>query len=289
MTSTTNNAPTNNATVKGTKLVLGATGKTGRRIVDRLRARGADVRIGSRSASPSFDWDNEATWAPVLKNVDAVYISYYPDVAVPGATDKIRGLSKLAVASGVRRLVLLSGRGEKEAQECEKIVMAAGAEWTIVRCSWFMQNFSENYMLDDVLRGEVAMPAGDMPEPFIDTDDIADVAVAALTEAKHAGEVYELTGPRMLTFAEAVGEIAKATGRDIRYIPITHQEYEAAMKEAGIPADVIWLVNYLFTEVLDGRNANLTDGVQRALGRAPKDFADYARETAATGVWSPRA
>jgi uncharacterized protein YbjT (DUF2867 family) len=283
MTSTTKNT-----TLTGTKLVLGATGKTGRRIVERLRARGADVRIGSRQARPAFDWDDHATWAPLLEGVEAVYISYFPDIAVPGATDKIRELSRLAVESGVRRLVLLSGRGEHEAEACEKIVQAAGAEWTIVRCSWFMQNFSEAYMLDDILRGEVAMPAGDMPEPFIDVDDIADVAVAALTEAQHAGQLYELTGPRMLTFAQAVGEIAKASGREIRYIPITHQEYEAAMKEAGVPADIVWLVTYLFTEVLDGRNAKLTDGVQRALGRAPKDFADYARETAATGVWSAR-
>jgi uncharacterized protein YbjT (DUF2867 family) len=274
---------------KSTKLVLGATGKTGRRVVDRLKALGHEVRLGSRSATPSFDWEKEETYAPVLRGVDAVYITYFPDVAVPGATDKIRTLSKIAVENGVRRLVLLSGRGEHEAEECEKIVQQSGAEWTILRCNWFMQNFSEAYMLDAVLAGEVAMPAGDQPEPFVDCDDIADVAVAALIDDKHANQLYTLSGPRTLTFAQAVGEIAKASGREVRYIPITHKEYEDYMRAAQVPPDIIWLVSYLFTEVLDGRNESLTDGVQRALGRKPKDFADYAREAAATGVWTPKA
>jgi uncharacterized protein YbjT (DUF2867 family) len=274
---------------QSTKLVLGATGKTGRRVVDRLKALGHSVRLGSRSASPAFDWDNEATYAPVLRGVDAVYITYFPDIAIPGATNKIRALSKIAVENGVRRLVLLSGRGEHEAEACEKIVQESGAEWTILRCNWFMQNFSESYMLDAVVAGEVAMPAGDQPEPFIDTDDIADVAVAALTDDKHANQLYELSGPRALSFAQAVGEIAKASGRDIRYIPITSKEYEDYMRQAQVPPDVIWLVSYLFTEVLDGRNESLRDGVQRVLGRKPKDFADFARETAATGVWSAKA
>ncbi len=91
------------------------------------------------------------------------------------------------------------------------------AEWTILRSSFFSQNFSESFFLEPILGGEVALPAGDVPEPFVDAEDIADVAVAALTEDGHAGELYELTGPRLLTFAEAVGEISRATGRKVRY------------------------------------------------------------------------
>ena len=276
-----------NTQEKKTTLVLGGTGKTGRRVVERLKARGVPVRIGSRSAELPFEWQDQTTWAPVLQNVASVYIVYYPDLAVPGAADTIRSFVDQAVQSEVRRLVLLSGRGEEEAQRCERIVQDAGAEWTILRCSWFSQNFSEDYLRDPVVSGEVVLPAGDVGEPFIDADDIADVAVAALTEDRHVGQLYELTGPRLLTFAEAVGEIAQATGREIRYVQVSAEQYASALAEVDLPADVMWLVNYLFTTVLDGRNAHLTDGVQRALGREPRDFTDYARATAtAAGVWN---
>jgi uncharacterized protein YbjT (DUF2867 family) len=214
-----------------------------------------------------------------------VYVSYFPDLAAPGALAAVRSFAELAVKSGVRRLVLLSGRGEEEAQRAELAVQEAGAEWTIVRCAWFMQNFSENYLLEPILDGEVVLPAGDVPEPFVDADDIADVAVAALTEDGHAGQIYELTGPRLLTFAEAIGEISRAASRKIRFGPISVEEYASMLNEHEVPAGFVWLLTYLFSEVLDGRNAYLTDGVQRALGREPKDFVVYAREVAATGIW----
>jgi uncharacterized protein YbjT (DUF2867 family) len=271
-----------------TTLVLGATGKTGRRIMERLVAKGVQVRAGSRSAQPSFDWENRATWGPALRGVDKVYVSYYPDLAAPGATDAIRAFSELAVKSGVRRLVLLSGRGEAEAQASEEIVRNSGIEWTLLRASWFNQNFSENFLIDAVLSGEVALPAGNVGEPFIDTNDIADAAVAALTEDRHIGQLYEITGPRLLTFAEAIGEIARATGRPIRYRQITSEQYAAALKDVSVPPELASFLGYLFDEVLDGRNASVTDGIQRVLGRAPRDFSDYARETAATGAWTPR-
>jgi uncharacterized protein YbjT (DUF2867 family) len=214
-----------------------------------------------------------------------VYVSYYPDVSVPGAVDTVGAFARLAVASGVPRLVLLSGRGEPEAELAEQAVRDSGAALTVVRATWFAQNFSEDYMLDYVLAGEVALPAGDIAEPFIDADDIADVAVAALTDDRHVGQVYELTGPRLLTFAQAVAEIARATGRDIRYVPISIEEHAASSLAHGVPEEVVELLTYLFSEVLDGRNAHVADGVQRALGRAPKDFTDFALDAAASGVW----
>jgi uncharacterized protein YbjT (DUF2867 family) len=269
-------------------LVVGGTGKTGGRVVERLRARGLPVRVGSRSGTPPFDWDDQASWAPALQDVASVYVSYYPDLAVPGAAAAVGSLAELAVASGARRVVLLSGRGEEEAQRAEQAVRDSGADWTVVRCSWFAQNFSESFMLDPVLAGEVALPAGTVGEPFVDVDDVADVAVATLTEDGHVGQLYELTGPRLLTFAEAVAEIGKAAGRPIEYVPITAEQFSAALTAEQVPGDYVWLLTYLFTEVLDGRNASLTDGVQRALGRAPRDFSDYARHAAATGVWDRR-
>jgi uncharacterized protein YbjT (DUF2867 family) len=273
-----------------TTLVLGGTGKTGRRVVQRLEARGLPVRVGSRAGDPPFEWNDPATWSPVLRNVEAAYVAYYPDLAVPGATDAIRAFAAQAVASGVRRLVLLSGRGEEEAQRSEEAVRGSGAAWTLLRSSWFAQDFSEHFLLDPVLSGEVALPVGSVPEPFVDAEDIADVAVAALTEDRHAGELYELSGPRLLTFAEAVAEIAQASGREIRYVEVPMAAYAKALAEHGVPAEFVALITYLFTEVMDGRNAHLTDGVQRALGRPPRDFRDYARQTAATGVFAtPRA
>jgi uncharacterized protein YbjT (DUF2867 family) len=269
-----------------TTLVLGGTGKTGRRVIERLTARGVDVRVGSRSAEIPFDWTDRATWPAALAGVRQVYVAYYPDIAIPGSAELVGALARAAREAGVERLVLLSGRGEEEAQATERVVQACGLEWTIVRCSWFNQNFDEGYLIDPILAGEVALPAGDVPEPFVDADDIADVAVAALTENGHIGEVYELTGPRMLTFAEAVAEIAKATGREIAFVPLAHEDYVAALAHADLPADVAWLIGYLFGEVLDGRNSHLTDGVQRALGRQPKDFTDYARDAAARGAWN---
>jgi uncharacterized protein YbjT (DUF2867 family) len=270
-------------------LVLGGTGKTGRRVVERLQARDLPVRVGSRSGEPPFDWEDQSTWAPVLEGVRSAYVSYYPDIAVPGATETVSSFADLTVKSGVSRLVLLSGRGEPEAERAEQAMRDTGAELTIVRSTWFAQNFSEDYWRDYVLSGEVALPAGETPEPFVDADDIADVAVAALTDDRHIGQLYELTGPRLLTFEEAVQEIAKATGREIRYVPISIEEFAAAAGEQGVPGEVIDLLRYLFSEVLDGRNAHLADGVQRALGREPRDFADYGRDAAASGVWNPSA
>jgi uncharacterized protein YbjT (DUF2867 family) len=269
-------------------LVLGGTGKTGRRVVERLAARGIPTRVGSRSGEPPFDWDEKATWAPALDGVGSVYVSHYLD-ALPGAAETVGSFADLAVKSGVRRLVLLSGRGEAEAERVQQAVRDTGAELTILRATWFAQNFSESYFVDGLVAGELALPAGDTPEPFVDADDIADVAVAALTDDRHIGQLYELTGPRLLTFAQAVTEIAEATGREILYVPISVDDFASALRAQQVPPEDIELVAYLFTEVLDGRNARLADGVQRALGREPRDFSQYARDAAATGVWDPAA
>lgn len=275
-----------NTQTNDTILVIGATGKTGRRVAERLTARGWPVRAGSRSGAPAFDWDDPATWPAALRDVGAVYVSFQPDLVVPGATATIGAFVAQAVASGVRRMVLLSGRREALAQQAERLVLDSGLEATIVRCAWFNQNFSEGFLLDAVLSGRVELPVGDVTEPFVDSDDIADVAVAALTEDGHEGQVYELTGPRLMTFADVVAELSAASGREIDFETVEREAFADGLSAAGLPADAVWLVDHLFAEVLDGRNASLADGVERALGRAPRDFADYARETAASGVWA---
>jgi uncharacterized protein YbjT (DUF2867 family) len=270
-------------------LVLGGSGKTGRRVVERLRARGLPVRVGSRSGRPPFDWNDRSTWAPALEGVGSVYLTYYPDLALPGAVEATRSFAELAVASGVPRMALLSGRGEPEAERAEEAVRGTGAELTILRSTWFMQNFSEDYMVEHVVSGEIRLPGGDVPTPFLDADDIADVAVAALTDDRHVGQLYELTGPRSLTFADVAAEISEASGRELRYVPVTLEQHAAKAAEHGVERELIELLTYLFSEVVDGRNATTTDGVRRALGREARDFRDYARETAASGVWDASA
>ena len=220
-------------------LVLGGTGKTGRRGVERLQAGGHSVRVGSRSASPAFDWDHEAGWDACLADVTAAYITYTPDLAMPGAADAIQAFVKRAKKKGVQRLVLLSGRGEAEAQACEKIVQESGLNWTIVRASWFNQNYSEGAFLDMVLAGAITLPAGDQVEPYVDVDDIAEVASAALTQDHHHGEIYEVTGPRLMTLKEIAAELSAATGREIEYVDVQHEAFVGGIADSGAPKEVV--------------------------------------------------
>ena len=270
-------------------LVIGGTGKTGRKVASKLAEAGHNVRIGSRSASPSFDWNTPETWSEAMQGIDKVYITFQPDLAVPGAFEAIEELTKQAKLCGVRKLVLLSGKGEREAELCEQVVINSGLDHTIVRASWFNQNFSESFLLEPILGGFVALPQADIKVPFVDTEDIADVVVETLLNDQHNGNIYQLTGSRILTFKDAIQEIAKATNRNIAFQPITIPEYTKAMKEQGIPEDFVWLVEYLFSEVLGNPGiSEMTNDIENVLGRPPKDFLDYVNETAATGVWFPK-
>ncbi|SHF10957.1 Uncharacterized conserved protein YbjT, contains NAD(P)-binding and DUF2867 domains [Arenibacter palladensis] len=273
---------------KNNILVIGGTGKTGRKVVDRLIKAGHKVRIGSRSASPAFDWEQPETWSESLLGMDKVYITFQPDLAVPGALEAIEELIRKAKQSGVKKIVLLSGKGEREAELCEQVVIHSGLDYTIVRASWFNQNFSESFFLEPILEGFVALPQADVKVPYVDTDDIADVAVAALLNEKHNGQIYQLTGPRQLTFKEVIREIAEATGREIAFTPIALSAYTQVMKQQGVPADFVWLIEYLFTEVLGNPdNAEITHDIEKVLGRKPKDFSEYVKETTDTGIWNP--
>ncbi len=267
-------------------LVIGGTGKTGRKVADSLRSLGINVRIGSRNASPAFDWEDPNTWAEALKGMNKVYITFQPDLAVPGAQEAIKGLTEEARIAGIQKLVLLSGRGEHEAEMCEQIVINSGIDWTVVRADWFNQNFSESFFLDPILAGQVAVPRAETKIPFTDTDDIADVAIEALLNDEHNGKVLELTGPDLWTFEEVVKEIAKATGRNIGFHSISLEEYTQMLRAHEVPDAYIWLINYLFTNVLDGRNASTTNTIEEVLGRPAKHFSDYVKDTAATGIWN---
>ena len=267
-------------------VVIGGTGKTGARVAQRLTAVGIRTRIASRTSGTRFDWNDQTTWQPAMSGVEAAYVTYAPDLAVPESSTHIEELAELAYREGVRRMVLLSGRGEPAAQKAEQVLADTGLEWAVVRASWFAQNFSEGYLLDPIREGHLALPVGEVGEPFIDVDDLADVAVAALTRTDLLGRVLEVTGPELLTFAEAVEAISAASGRAMSFERIGLQQFSDGMAEVGVPSDVVELLTYLFAEVLDGRNQSVTGVVEEVLERPARDFTTFAAEAARTGVWS---
>jgi uncharacterized protein YbjT (DUF2867 family) len=273
--------------MRTTHLVVGGTGKTGRRVVDRLHRGGHSVRSLSR---PAFDWDDPGTWSSLEAGADTVYLTYAPDVAFPGAPEAVAEVAGRALAAGARRIVLLSGRGEPEAQRAEQLVSRLAtdhdAEWAVVRCAFFMQNFSEGFMADAITAGELVFPADTVREPFVDVDDVADVVAGLVLGEVPTGQVYELTGPRLVTFAEATATIAEATGRRIAYVPVSVPDFVAGLLDEGLPRELAHGVGELFAHTLDGHNAHLAGGVRRALGREPRDFLAFARSAAVEGRWA---
>jgi uncharacterized protein YbjT (DUF2867 family) len=271
-------------------LVIGGTGKTGSRVAKNISQLGHNVRIVGRKSNPAFDWENPNTYDAALKNIDRAYIVYYPDLAVPGARNAIQTLTDKALKAGLDKVVLLSGKGEKEAEACEKIVANSGLNYTLVRASWFNQNFSEGAFLEFILNGTVAMPMPDAEIPFVDADDIADVAAKVLLDDSYNGETVTVTGPGKMTFKEAVKTMAAAIGKEIHYQPISIEEFKEGMKAAGLPDSYAWLFAYLFEEVLGNPdNQVVSHDVQKVLGREATDFKDYVAKTLTTGVWNQEA
>jgi uncharacterized protein YbjT (DUF2867 family) len=270
-----------------THLIIGGTGKTGRRVLDRLTSRGLDARTLSR---PEFDWADPTTWVSVEIGAESVYLTFAPDIAFPGAPEAVAEVARRLLESGTRRLILLSGRGEPEAQRAEQLVsdlaVKHGAEWGVVRCAFFMQNFSEGFLAESLGAGELAFPAESVREPFVDVDDVADVVTGLMVGEIPAGQVHELTGPGLLTFPEATAIIAKAAARPIRYAAVTLPEFVTGLVDAGFPQSDAEGIGELFGLILDGHNEHLGDGVQRALAREPRGLVAFARDAAATGSWA---
>ena len=273
--------------MKDNILVIGGTGKTGHRVVKGLSELGHHVTVGSRKGTPAFDWEDYSTFAPALKGMDRAYIVYYPDLAVPGAKEAITALTEAALKEGVEKVVLLSGKGETVAEACEEIVANSGLNYTLVRASWFNQNFSEGAFLDFVLAGQVALPMPEAEIPFVDADDIAEVVTKVLVDDSYNGETITVTGPKKLTFGQIVKIMEQAIGRNIQYIPISIEEFKAGMKAAGLPDSYVWLFGYLFKEVLGNPdNQAVSNDVERVLGRRATSFEEYVQKTLATGIWN---
>ena len=267
-----------------TILVTGATGKTGSRISKLLEDAGHSVRRGSRRSNTVFDWQDTATWSATLHDVQSVYICFYPDFAVPGALDTLATFAEAAKSAGVERLVMITGRGERYAQLGEEILFNSGISTTILRSAWFAQNFSEGSLHQPVMENVIPMPGDGIGEPIVDLDDFAEVAVKVLTEFGHENRIYEITGPRVITFGEVANILTETLNRHIQYVPITfeafHEELERATDKAY--ADI---VTSIARETFDGRNANLSGDVERLLNRPSSDFIEFALRASKTGCW----
>ncbi|HEY6726995.1 MAG TPA: hypothetical protein VI197_23340 [Polyangiaceae bacterium] len=263
------------AEVHKNTVVFGGAGKTGRRVADRLSARGWPVRLASRSTQVPFDWTDEGTWSRALAGANLAYLTYFPDLAIPGAADAVRRFTRAAASSGVEKLVLLAGRGEPQVHPAEQAVRDSGIAFTILECAFFNQNFNEGLLAP--VDGVIAFPATHVGEPLLDCDDVADVAVAALIDDAHAGQTYELTGPRVLTFEQATSMLAEASGQPLRYQPMSFEAYASVLAPYLPPEQVAFTID-LFRWVLDGHNASVSDGVERVLGRKPKEFAAFVRD-----------
>ncbi|WP_371663331.1 NmrA family transcriptional regulator [Streptomyces sp. NBC_00280] len=285
MTQNRENRQSDNSGRGGTTVVVtGASGRTGSRVAEAVRGAGLTVRAASRAQG--FDWADRTTWTDALAGADAAYLMYPSDVGSPYATEGVGALAREAVGLGVRRLVLLSARGEEQARATEEALKSSGADWTVVQASWFAQNFSEGPLVEGLRHGELAFPAGEVREPFLDVRDIADVVTAAFVSGeRYVGRTLELTGPRLLSFREAVAEIASATGNGLTYTPVPARAYGEALEGFGVPPEEAAFLVEVFEGLLDGRNSRLTDGVRQVLGREPREFSDFVRENAAAGVW----
>ncbi len=264
-------------------VVLGATGTTGRRVSARLRAAGHTVRAASRHGEIRFDWADPATWDGAVRGADSLYLM------APDGQPVEPGFVARAVAAGVRRVVLLSSRsidvmGDERLLAAERTVRGSGVPWTIVRADWFDQNFDEGFFRPAVLAGEVVLPLGDVRQAFVDAEDIAAVAAAALVEEGHEGRTYEVTGPSALTFAEAVSAVAAAAGRPVRYLG-GDDDYRAAQRAFGAPPEQTEAEIAAFAALRAQGDGRPTDAVTRVTGREPRAFAAYAAEAAAAGAW----
>jgi uncharacterized protein YbjT (DUF2867 family) len=265
-------------------LVTGATGTIGRRVVDALRASGHDVRPASRTSPCPFDWGDPDSWPAALDGVQAMFLMAPDDV--PVEPDFV----KLAADTGVERVVLLSSGAIEEMHderllEAERLVKESGINWTILRSSWFDQNFDEGFFQPGVMAGAVCMPVGDVRQVFVDAEDVGAVAAVALTADGHAGNTYAVTGPRALTFAEAVATIGEAIGRPLTFDGST-SAYVAMLVEVGMPQEQADLIASTFDGLRSRGDDEPTDTVRRLTGKEPIDFRDYVADAAKRGAWA---
>lgn len=275
----------NNAT-SSRILVLGATGKTGSRVAQKLLDRGVSVRTAARNgAEVAFDWNDPSTFPAALHGVSGVYL-VSPVMRVDFAGIVAQFLDE-AERAGVRHVTYLSAYGieyapPEVALRAVELDLASRTSLAhaILRPAWFMQNFSETFLRP--VNDEIVVPCGNGAEAFVSAEDIASVAAATLSDPmRHAGRAYSPTGPEALTFEEAAGHISNAVGRKIAYRDIGRDAWIAAMTQAGVPAEYGEVLRTLTEMVASGQGSRSNADVFMATGVAPTRFEEFAAETVA--------
>ncbi len=274
-----------NSTDTNQVLVLGATGKTGSRVAERLSAHEVSVRTAARSgADARFDWDNQATWEQTLRGTTGLYL-VSPILRIDFAGLVGRFLDQ-AERAGVRHVTYLSAYGMEHAPaevalRAVELDLAARSSLTsaVIRPAWFMEDFSETFL--QPVNDEITVPAGDGAEAFVSVEDIASVAAVTLTNPEqHAGRAYAPTGPQALTMDEAAQLISAAARRAITYRDTDREGWIAAMVSTGIPAEYAQVLRPLTATVADGNGARPNSDVLEVTGTAPVTFAEFAAKTA---------
>lgn len=269
-------------------LVTTPNGKVGSGVVKQLVAQDVSVRAGVHNMKHAsslqgaevvhFDFADEARVRAALGGVDALYL------AVPSTmiADPPKRVIDLAKAADVQRVVQLSAMGVENSdtplRQIEQHLESSGLEYTILRPNWFLQNFNAGQR--DYIRqmGAIIEPSGDGRTAFIDTRDIAAVAVKALTEDGHHGKAYGLTGSRALSRAEVAEAISKVTGKTVTYQSLTDDEFRAQTVREGWPTDIADQMGWLYGMVRQGWTQTVTDTVQHVLGRKPISLEQYVQD-----------
>lgn len=273
-----------------TVLVTGAAGTTGSRVVAEMRCRGVAYRSATRRPRSSdqvrFDWDDSSTFADALRGVHAVYLVGPIEVVDP--SHQVEAFLDEATAAQVQRVVTLSSSaveaGAPGPGVVHRMIASAMPEWTVLRPSWFMQNFFGDHPLAHAVRhGEIVTATGDAKVAFIDAGDIAAVAATVLTDHAPHNTDYVLTGPEALSYAQAADIISRAVGHMVRHRSVDPDTLVALFTSAGLSADYATLLASLDAVIAAGAENRVTESVQRITGRRPRSLAEVVRAEGRSG------
>ncbi|AFC31400.1 YesF [Paenibacillus mucilaginosus 3016] len=269
-------------------LVTGAAGKTGSRTASRLREMGYPVRTAGRNRAAAaghegehvvFDWNEESTHEAALEGVSAVYL-VGPLMVMEPAKIMIPFLEK-AWKAGVRRAVLLSSASVPEGGpvfgEVHRYLREQAPEWAVLQPSYFMQNFTEGPHGAAVRQGgDLVTAAGEGRVAFVNADDIAEVAVRALTDSVPHNTAHVITGPEALTYGEAAEILSRTAGREVRHVSVSPRELQQQWMALGMPEDYAAFMAGLDEGIRDrGTESRVTDTVERITGRRPVSLAEF--------------
>jgi uncharacterized protein YbjT (DUF2867 family) len=271
-------------------LVTTPTGKVGQEVAKQLLATGASVRVGAHTPEKArvlnlngaeivpFSFEDEASAKAALQNMDALYLAFPSSMSA----EYPKRVIEFAKDAGVKRIVMLSAKGvensEADLRQVEKYLEASGLEYTILRPAWFFQNFNTGQLEYIRQAGAIIEPSGDGKTSFIDTRDIAAVAVKALNENGHHGKAYALTGSKAHDRNEVAKAISDATGNNVVYQSLTDEEFRARANAEQWPVPVMEIMSWLYGGVREGWTQDTTDTVKQLLGREPMSLEQYAND-----------